>query len=552
MKKTSLLILLCLAMFNLFAWEGNGTIENPYKISSPQDLIALSEASESFEGIYFQQTQTIDMQTYQGFKPIGTKNVAFQGNYDGQNYGINNLKITEGYYSNQRIALFGSLSTGAVIRNLYIGGASHFEGTNYVGSIAGECYFGVTIDNCSSSATVIGLGTDVGGIVGKGYIVKNCSFLGSVTVDYIYGSRTGGVAGSVSETIERCSNFGTVKGHQNVGGVCGFIATDGMIVDCYNKGSVTGTSDYVGGVAGYVSSGLISTAGMSRCHNDGSVKGVNYVGGVVGYTAITDVAGNTGNVEAQGEFVGGVAGSGTIYRSYNRGAVTGSSSVGGVIGLLSEANNCYNTGAVSGSNRVGGLVGSANGTSCKLRNSYNAGSVSSTENLVGGIVGFMNTGGLVNSNEITNTYWNSDVYTGDGVGNLSAPTTQFQYYPKTSAELRNGFSATLGSATWKEDDAHANSGYPILREEAQISVKEYPSMLSDVKVYSFGNQIHIANNTQIEIKQVEVMDIRGRSIYRNSLTSTAETITLNVPSGVYIVRLFTGNETKAYKVVLTK
>jgi hypothetical protein len=551
MKKTNLLILLCLATFNLFAWEGNGTSANPYKITSPQDLIDLSEASESFSGIYFQQTQDLDMQAQQDFRAIGTKGVAFEGNFDGQNYKIRNLKVTRGHYSDQRVALFGSLSTGAVIRNVHIAGNSYFEGTNYVGSIAGDCYFGVTIDNCSSSATVVGQGSDVGGIVGRGDIVKNCSFTGSVTVEYVYGSRTGGVAGSVGDLIEDCRNYGTVIGNDYVGGVCGFVPTDASIKNCYNKGVVTGTSDYVGGVAGYVSSGLITTAAMYRCYNAGTVKGVNYVGGVVGYTASTEVAGNTGNVEAQGQYVGGVAGSGFVLRSYNKGNVTGDNIVGGILGLLRKVDNCYNTGIISGSNNVGGLVGAANGTECELYNSYNTGNVSSGGEFVGGVVGFMNTGGLINSNKILNTYWNSDIYAGKGVGNLSAPTTdKFEYFPKTSSELRNGFSTTLGAA-WQEDIANVNNGYPVLGEEVN-SVKEHSSALSNVKVYSFGNQVHIANKTHIEIKQIDIMDIHGRSIYQNSLTYATETITLNVSTGIYIVRLSTGTETKAYKVMLTK
>ena len=558
MKKTNLLILLCLLTLNLFAWEGNGTLENPYKISSPQDLMELSNSPESFDGIYFRQTQDIDMQECQDFQAIGTKGEAFKGNYDGQNFKIKNLKVAKGSYGEERVAFFGHITTGAVIRNVHITENSSFEGTSYVGSIAAQCYFGGTIENCSSSATVVGAGNNVGGIVGDGYVVKNCRFTGSVTVDYQYAYNAGGIAGYINEVIENCYNYGTVKGNKKVGGVCGYITIGGNISDCYNAGNITGVDDHIGGVFGEVALGLISDVNIKKCYNSGNVKGNNYVGGIAGTSAsVVSTTGNTGNVEATGSYAGGIAGSGTAIISYNKGNVTGKERVGGIVGALKEVasvNNCYNTGNVSGENYVGGLVGSANGSvASELLNSYSTGSIESEGGNVGGVVGYMNTGGLVNSNKIANTYWNSDIYAGTGVGNIVTPTETFSFYPKTTAELKNNFSITLdnGGKVWAEDEDNINNGYPILRHGLYpVSVEKEPSALSNIKVYSFGNQIYIANEKHETIKQVEIFDITGRALYSNSTVQNV--ISLDAPAGIYIVRLITGTEAKGYKVVLTK
>ena len=553
MKKVNVLILLCAATINLFAWDGNGTIGNPYKVSSPQDLIDLSNAEESFEGVYFQQTQNIDMQAYQSFTAIGAEHLkGFKGSYDGQNFEIKNLRVTDGFLGSN-IALFGYLRDGAEISNVRITGNSIMEGESSIGSIAGECQGTVTIQNCSSSATIVAEGGSVGGIVGSGSIVKNCTFTGSVTVDYEYANNTGGIAGSVSKMIVFCNNYGAVTGTDRVGGICGILPAGGEMSDCYNSGSVTGVGDNVGGVAGYVSSGLTYDAFLTRCHNSGNVKGDNSVGGVAGYAVKAENSGNTGNVEGKGEYVGGVVGQGRVSLSYNRGDVTGDTYVGGVSGNLKEMDNCYNAGNVSGNDYVGGIFGAATTTDCTLSNSYNAGAVSATGTAVGGIGGYVKTGGLINSNFIQNAYWNIDMYAGPGMGNESELSEeQFVFFPKTSAELRDNFSATLGIAVWKEDDLNINNGYPILRDEVNVSIEDYPSTLSNVNVYSYGNQIRITNETQIEIKQVEVFDISGRSIYQKTPTQSVETITLNVATGMYFVRLSSGRESKAYKVVLTR
>ena len=151
------------------------------------------------------------------------------------------------------------------------------------------------------------------------------------------------------------------------------------------------SSDNDQGLFGYLS-GTVQNLSVS-----GSVKGDDYVGGIVGQNGgrITDCD-FTGSVSGS-DHVGGVvglnSGIGNVKNCYNTGKVSGTNNrVGGVVGsnsLSATVTNCYNTGTVTGpdsgtGNRVGGVVGENSGS---VTNCYNTGSVSGDED-VGGVVGY--------------------------------------------------------------------------------------------------------------------------------------------------------------------
>ena len=84
-----------------------------------------------------------------------------------------------------------------------------------------------------------------------------------------------GLFGYSSGTIK---NVGVVdsyfNGKENVGGVCGY-NNGGTIENCYNRGTVSGSGNCVGGVCGF------STGTITNCYNTGDVGGVcgyNYGG----------------------------------------------------------------------------------------------------------------------------------------------------------------------------------------------------------------------------------------------------------------------------------
>ena len=180
-KLLSLLLALCLVMalfpttpMTALAEEipsfggGTGTQEDPWLITSQEDLIALAEFlnsgnAETFDtenagvgnchGYYFKQTADIDL-TGVTWEPIGySGSCYFAGNYDGGGHSITNAVSTgkvdpDGFAT---AGIFGWVAFGSV-ENLHVKNANFVAtGQNnysYVGGIAGVCY-GSSIKNCS-------------------------------------------------------------------------------------------------------------------------------------------------------------------------------------------------------------------------------------------------------------------------------------------------------------------------------------------------------------------------------------------------------------------
>ncbi|MDX1809585.1 MAG: GLUG motif-containing protein [Sulfurospirillaceae bacterium] len=173
--------------------------------------------------------------------------------------------------------------------------------------------------------------------------------------------------------------------------------------------------------------GLFGFTGIgSRIQNiglvGGSVHGLDYIGGLVGYSYRSSIKNSYAMLNVIGrEKVGGLVGlssSTSITNSFATGNVSGTTSVGGLGGYVQDnvLNNTYATGKVSGTTYVGGLVGFANSSSNKIINSYAIGSVSGTTT-VGGLVGY-------NIGTVSNSHWDIDT-TGrsNGIGYGSSTGT---------------------------------------------------------------------------------------------------------------------------------
>ena len=426
-------------------FQGSGTEEDPFQISSAEQLAGLSvlvNAGNTFQGQYLKVTQPLDMGG-RNFTPIGFKqllvsernpSVRFAGNFDGGGFEISNLTIQgmqHGAYGHH--GLFGYTNAGIpTIKNIiltdvdisagiYVGGiigyaASGAElsncqvrgkisGYSYLGGIAGYFASNRTITDCINYADITSEADSsrIGGIVGEGS-AENCENWGDISApncDYV-----GGISGSrsVSDSV----NYGDVEGSRYVGGVSGGASASGSsysFSNVQNYGSVVG-SNYVGGLVG----ARVSTIKNSSNHGQVSGGSSAYIGGIVGQNA-TSVYGcyNTGNITG-GRYVGGILSAiGSIYNSYNLGTVkpSGSNSssytyTGGIGGYnITTISGCYNLGEIVGGTRnyVGGVAGqmSTSGTP-SIINSYNRGSVQSTGNYVGGLVG---DGGIAS---ISNSY----------------------------------------------------------------------------------------------------------------------------------------------------
>jgi filamentous hemagglutinin family protein len=241
-----------------------------------------------------------------GFLPLGDNNNAsgnsFSGVFDGLGHTIKNLTINRP--NANYVGLFGYGSSGAIIRNVGLIGAS-IKGNNYVGGLVGFSYANVRNSYVTGSVA----GADyVGGLVGAN------------------GNRISLAGGPVGNSFSAAA----VAGSNYVGGLAGY-NNGGMINLSFATGNVSGSGKSVGGLVGYNYGGDISSS-----YATGSVTGGNYVGGLVGrnYGGIVDSYA-TGSASG-GNYVGGLVGAngfgGSIGNSYSTGSVTGSNYVGGLAG----------------------------------------------------------------------------------------------------------------------------------------------------------------------------------------------------------------------------
>ena len=183
---------------------------------------------------------------------------------------------------------------------------------------------------------------------GNGHTVSGLYFNNTTYGNYPNGGKYVGLIGyAYMATIQ---NVGVIdsylKAYSHVGGICGYCYNGNTkIINCYNRGTVSGYSYGVGGICGY---GYNTSTGIKKCYNTGAVSGSSEVGGISGDGGTITNCYNTGTVSGSSSNVGGICGNdgsnfGSIYYSYNTGTVSGSDNVGGISGNV-ESNkytNCY-------------------------------------------------------------------------------------------------------------------------------------------------------------------------------------------------------------------
>ncbi len=218
-------------------FNGEGTSENPYQISTAAQLAKLSELVKSedddtrnaYNTKHYKLTADIDLSVYnadnigfnggKGWIPIGgyfpTTLRAFSGIFDGSGYNIKGLYLNDDNY--------------------------------YCGGLFG----------------VISYGT-----------VKN---LGVVDAYIRAGYNVGGISAMMIGTVENCFITGEIRGKNSVGGMIGdFNSPSSSVINCYSAAAVTGVNE-VGGIVGRSNMGCVVNSYVI-----GAVTGASMVGGVVG------------------------------------------------------------------------------------------------------------------------------------------------------------------------------------------------------------------------------------------------------------------------------
>ena len=244
-----------LAWFREFVNEGN--MEACAKIADDVKEIDMSTVCHKADA----EKQVTEL----SWIPIGTSYTnRYQGTFDGNGKTISNLYIINaaaGY-----VGFFGYAEKGS-IKNITFDNAKVNSTAQYTGILAGFEELCI-IENIKTLA--------------------NCSVEGKEDV--------GGIAGRASGDIGNCENHAMVNGANSVGGIVGDYRESGKsIISCANYGVLTGTGNYVGGIAGNFDSGTIQ-----NCANYGDVTGTNYVGNLIGDGYICNLNNvlGTGNVIA--------------------------------------------------------------------------------------------------------------------------------------------------------------------------------------------------------------------------------------------------------------
>ena len=177
----------------------------------------------------------------------------------------------------------GIVGAGQDIENCKNEGSVTGNGSR-IGGIAGNVQLGVS--NCINTGKVVGKNTSVGGITGSsyGYLI-DCINKGNVTGEGQYvGGVTGFL--EANATLNKCKNQGNVTGKaNNVGGIAGVVSTSTTTSNCFNTATVVSNGVSAGGIVGNMgaSGGDYTNSKLEKCYNYGEIKGTSVVGGIIGY-----------------------------------------------------------------------------------------------------------------------------------------------------------------------------------------------------------------------------------------------------------------------------
>lgn len=277
---------------------------------------------------------------------------------------------------------------------------------------SGKTYAVATSDDLSALRTLVNDGTDFEG--------TTIVLLSDIELPSTYTS-----IGVYSSTAANCKPFkGTFDGKNHTvtfnGTQNGIFACteDATIKNVKTAGNISSTKEKVGAVVGSMRGGS-----LTNCSNSANISAYSCTGGIIGNVEIKDNDSdrsilvnnciNTGNINSNSHFVGGIAGSSSsvVFRNcLNFGYIKGAYGIAGICGgshgrnygetpkgtLGSLYENCGNNGTIEATNAnntegAGGIAG-ANSSGNEewipdIKNCWSIGTIKSTNDLKGGIWG---------------------------------------------------------------------------------------------------------------------------------------------------------------------
>ncbi len=390
--------MMCAATFQASAFQGTGTADDPYQVSTPADFaeMAAGVTTDGYADKYFEMTRDIDF-AGATFTQIGTYSssapIAFMGNFNGNHHKISNLTVNGN-------GVFGMLANNTVKDIEFDATCSLSASSDNAGMLAGYIQYS-TVSGIKSQASVTSTNAYVGGIVGRTTAndqqytaIRNCEISGATVSGTKY---VGGIVGNAnaaatekyvamevtgckvaSDVVVSCSDASS----GGCGGVVG-MGRYAAVKDCEFAGTVNGTV-YVGGMVGY------NLLGACYCSNDvvtntavinatsTSITSAS-VGGIMGcangdanYGTIIENCKVYGKIAATKNVAGGIMGSYTLGKNLQitncefAGEVTANQTAGGISGTIcagTSIENCVSNGKVSvNTYGAGGINGTTSGT----------------------------------------------------------------------------------------------------------------------------------------------------------------------------------------------
>ena len=313
------------------------------KIMTVEDLKALKDSNDSYV-----LGADIDLSIEDNWQPIE----GFKGLLNGGGYKITNLTISAA--NEENLGLFKTL-----------------EGT--VKNVTFENVSITSRGNVKTAGAVAGTNNGV---------IKNVVVEGSINTPYY--DNVGGIAGINNNKIVNCENNAIVTGKENVGGISGtlLLKESGLADNNTNYGEIKGTNN-VGGCYGYAYENVVKTDNsftynLEQNENKSNVTGKENVGGIVGKAVGADRYSSSWS--GYGYF--------NLSLMSNIGEINGTNNVGGIVGYgtrVAEITTSVNAADITGSNYVGGYVGYAPNASIKLAENNNT---ITGKGYVGGIAGY--------------------------------------------------------------------------------------------------------------------------------------------------------------------
>ena len=217
-------------IYNSSIVVGYGTIESPYEISSEEQLI---DINMNLDACYVLKNDITLTKKWIG---IGNSNNPFRGCFDGNNFTIYNLSISDMLSS----GMFAS-AEGAVISDLILEDVTIVNAI-YGGALIGEAYnveiTNVKVVNANISGVNEESGVIIGGLVGDSWNTNfyNVEVSGNISVFSEYESAVGGIAGVEGNFYDSISMI-NVEGSGFVGGIVGYIQSS-IVENCIVGGNI--------------------------------------------------------------------------------------------------------------------------------------------------------------------------------------------------------------------------------------------------------------------------------------------------------------------------